>query len=372
MNVFSLLPENIRCLQPYVPGKPVEEVERELGITAVKLASNENPLGPSPLAMEAVRQFLPQVHRYPIGDGFYLRQKLAGRLNVLMEEIIIGSGSTELIELAAHTFLSPGDEVVTAAQSFLMFSLAAQGMNSRILYAPLTNETYDLEAILQKVSSRTKLIYLANPNNPTGTFFTAHQMDQFLQRLPDRIVVVLDEAYFEYVQDSQYPHSLDYVRQKRHVLVLRTFSKIYGLAGLRIGYGLAHPDLIQCLNKVRSPFNTTSVAQVAALAALDDVNHVQNSIRKNRSGYEFLTAQLTEMGVRFVPSVTNFILVDTGRDCLSDFQTLMRKGVIVRPMKGNGFPAAFRLTIGTQKENERFIKALKEILQEQCGVTLAG
>jgi histidinol-phosphate aminotransferase len=361
MDFFSLLPDNIRTLKPYVPGKPIEEVERELGITAVKMASNENPLGPSPLAIEAVNRFLRKSHRYPIGDGYYLRQKLANTLDVSMDEIILGSGSTELIELAARTFLTSADEVVIAEQSFVMYTLAAEEMNARIVYAPLKNYTYDLQAILQAVTPRTKIIYLANPNNPTGTMFSSTQLDDLLARLPSSIVVVLDEAYFEYVQDPGYSHSLDYVRERRHVLVLRTFSKVYGLAGMRVGYGLAHPDLIRCLNQVRSPFNTNSIAQVAAQAALDDQTHVRFSIKSNRIGYEFLTGQLAFLGVKFVPSVTNFILVDTGRDCMRDFQLLMQKGVIVRPMKGNGFPTALRLTIGTSDENKKFIEALKEI-----------
>jgi len=361
MDLFSRLPDNIRTLQPYIPGKPIEEVERELGITAIKLASNENSLGPSPLGMEAACRYLKQAHRYPIGDGYYLRRKLAERLGVSMEEIILGSGSTELIELVARTFLTPGDEAVTASQSFVMYTLAVRDMNGRIVYAPLKNYTYDLEAILGAVSPRTKLIYLANPNNPTGTLFTSADLDDMLEKLPSDVIVVLDEAYFEYVQVPGYSHSLDYIREKRPVLVLRTFSKVYGMAGMRIGYGLAHSELIRCLNQVRSPFNTSSIAQIAAQAALDDHLHVRSSVESNRDGYEFLTGQLTLLGVKFVPSVTNFILIDTGRDCMTDFQLLMQKGVIVRPMKGNGFHTAFRLTIGTRDENEKFIKALKEI-----------
>lgn len=362
MGNFSLVPEHIRQIQPYVPGKPVEEVERELGIVAVKMASNENPLGPSPLAMQAVREFLPQAHRYPIGDGYYLRQKLAGKLNVAMDNIILGSGSTDLIELAARTFLSPGEEVVTSDQSFLMYTLAAQGMNCRVIYAPLKNATYDLESILRAVTSRTKIIYLANPNNPTGTMFPATQMDWFLDKLPPGKLVVMDEAYYEYVQENGYSHSLDYLELDKPVLILRTFSKIYGMAGMRIGYGIGRPAIITCLNKVRSPFNTSSLGQAAAVAALDDSEHVQKSRQANQDGYVYLAKELTRLGIHFVPSVTNFILVDTQRDCLQDFQLLMQRGVIIRPMKGNGFPTAFRITIGKQEENEMFVQALQAIL----------
>lgn len=363
MSIFELLPPNIRKIRPYVPGKPVEAVERELGITAVKLASNENPLGPSPVAMEAMRHYLNQTHRYPLGGGYYLREKLAQRLQVSMDEIILGSGSTDIIELVARTFLTSADDVITSKHSFVMYTLAVQEMNSLMIYVPLKSFTYDLDAILDSLTPRTKVIYLANPNNPTGTMFTASQMDFFLERLPSRIIVVLDEAYYEYVQNSSYSHSLDYVKQKKNVIVLRTFSKIHGLAGLRIGYGIAPPDFIGCLNKVRSPFNTTSLAQVAALAALDDHDHVRNSIDSNTKGYCYLSEQLTRLGVRFVPSVTNFVLVDTGRDCLKGYQLLLERGVIVRPLKSNGYSTALRVTIGTQQENEKFTAALEEILR---------
>jgi histidinol-phosphate aminotransferase len=362
MSIYELLPPNIRRIHPYIPGKPVEEVERELGISAVKMASNENPLGPSPVALEAIRQHLAQTHRYPIGDGFYLRRKLAERLGVSMDEIILGSGSTDIIELVARTFLTSADDVITARQSFVMYTLAVQEMNSLMIYVPLKQDTYDLEAILDSLTPRTKVIFLANPNNPTGTMVGAAQIDHFLERLPRHIIVVLDEAYYEYVQDSEYSHSLEHVRQKKHVIVLRTFSKIYGLAGLRMGYGIAHPDFITCLNKVRSPFNTTSIAQVAALAALDDEEHVQRSVESNKAGYAQLTRELDRLGIRFVPSVTNFVLVDIRQDCLEIYKRLLKHGVIVRPLKSNGFSSALRVTIGTQEENDKFISALEDAL----------
>jgi len=362
MSIFDLLPPNIRRIHPYVPGKPVEEVERQLGLSAIKMASNENPLGPSPLALEAIRQHLAQAHRYPIGDGFYLRRKLAERLGVSMEEIILGSGSTDIIELVARTFLTSADDVITSRHSFVMYTLAVQEMNSLMIYVPLKHDTYDLDAILDALTPRTKVIFLANPNNPTGTMVKAAQIDQFLDRLPRHIILVLDEAYYEYVQDFDYSHSLEYVRQKKHVIVLRTFSKIYGLAGLRMGYGIAHPDFITCLNKVRSPFNTTSVAQAAAFAALDDAEHVRRSIESNCAGYAQLTDGFDRLGIRFVPSVTNFVLVDIRRDSVEAYQNLLKHGVIVRPLKSSGFSTALRVTIGTQKENETLIRALQEAM----------
>jgi histidinol-phosphate aminotransferase len=362
LSIYELVPSNIKNIHPYLPGKPAEELERELGISLVRMAANENPLGPAPQSVEAIRLHSKQVHRYPIGDGFYLRHKLAKRLSLLMEELILGSGSSDIIELVARTFLTPTDDVITSRHSFVMYSLAAQQMNSRMIYAPMKNGSYDLEAILESLTPRTKVIFLANPNNPTGTMFTAEEMDRFLSRLPSHIIVVLDEAYYEYVQDPRYSHSLEYVKQKKNVIILRTFSKIYGLAGLRIGYGIAHPDFISCLNQVRSPFNTSRVAQAAALAALDDDEHVRKSIECTAQGYQYLSYELTRLGLRFVPSVTNFILVDTQRDCLKDYQQLMQRGVIVCPLRSDGFPTAFRVSIGTQAENERFIEALEQVL----------
>ena len=362
MSIYELLPPNIKRIRPYVPGKPVEELERERGISAIKMASNENPLGPSPVALEGIRQHLAETHRYPIGDGFYLRRKLAERLGVSMEEIILGSGSTDIIELVARTFLTSADDVITSRHSFIMYTLAVQEMNSLMIYVPLKGDTYDLDAILDSLTPRTKVVFLANPNNPTGTMVKAVEIDRFLERLPSQIIVVLDEAYYEYVEDPEYSHSLDYVRQKKHVIVLRTFSKIYGLAGLRIGYGIAHADFITCLNKVRSPFNTTRVAQAAALAALTDEEHVRRSIDSNKQGYEYLTDELNRLGVRFVPSVTNFVLVDVHRNCLEVYQGLLERGVIIRHLKSNGFATALRVTVGSEQDNVRFISALEEVL----------
>ncbi|PYV44369.1 MAG: histidinol-phosphate transaminase [Acidobacteria bacterium] len=362
MSIYELLPSNIKNIRSYLPGKPAEELERELEISLVRMAANENPLGPAPRSAEAIRLHSERVHRYPIGDGFYLRQKLAQRLGLSMEEIILGNGSSDIIELVARTFLTPTDETVTSRNSFVMYRLAAQQMNSRMIYVPMKNDRYDLEAILSSLTPRTKVIFLANPNNPTGTMFTAEEMDGFLSHLAPQIIVVLDEAYYEYVQDPHYSHSLEYVKQRRHVIVLRTFSKIYGLAGLRIGYGIAHADFISCLNQVRSPFNTSRVAQVAALAALDDTDHVRKSIECNTQGYQYLTHELSRLGMKFVPSVTNFILVDTQRDCLEEYQRLIQRGVMIWPLKSNGFPTAFRVTIGTQAENEKFIEALERVL----------
>src|SRR6266700_2855225 len=348
-------------IRPYPPGKPIEEVERELGRAAVKLASNENPLGPSPKALEAIRKSLAGIHRYPDGAGYYLRQRLAERHELDMDQIILGAGSTDLIELAAKTFLAAGDEGITSESAFYIYRLAVEEMGAGLVLTPLRDMTFDLGAIALAVTQRTKVIYLGNPNNPTGTMFSAEDLDRLLDALPPRVLVVLDEAYYDYVQHPDYSRSLDYVRAGRNVLVLRTFSKVHGLAGLRIGYGCGHPELIEALNRIRSPFNANSVAQAAALAALDDREHVARSIESNLREMKFVTEELALLGARYTPSVGNFVLIDTGRDCEEDFVRLLDQGVIVRPMKLYGFPTSVRVTIGTHPDNEQFLEALRRV-----------
>jgi histidinol-phosphate aminotransferase len=349
-------------IRPYPPGKPVEEVERELGHPAIKLASNENPLGPSPKAVAAIRNSLDRINFYPDGHGYYLRKKLAKIHALEMNQIILGAGSTDLIELTAKAFLVAGDEGISSQSSFYIYELAIDEMGAGLVQTPLRNMGYDLAAVARAVTQRTKVIYIGNPNNPTGTMFTAQEFERFLDSIPARVLVVLDEAYYEYVQHPNYSHSVDYVRAGRNVLVLRTFSKVHGLAGLRIGYGMGHPELIEALNRVRSPFNANFVAQVAALGALDDQEHVARSVESNRRGMKFITEELTLLGVRYTPSVGNFLLVDTGRDCEEDFARLLHEGVIVRPMKLYAFPTSLRVTVGTQEENEKFLEALRRVM----------
>jgi len=340
----------------------VEEVERELGHSAVKLASNENPLGPSPRALEAIRASLDQVHLYPDGHGYYLRRKLAEIHGLEMDEIIVGAGSTDLIELVGKTFLTAGDEGITSESAFYIYRLAIEEMGAGLVLTPIRDMTFDLAAIARAVTQRTKVIYLGNPNNPTGTMFTADELDRLLDALPPRVLVVLDEAYHDYVQHPDYSHSLDYVRAGRNVLVLRTFSKVHGLAGLRIGYGMGHRELIEGLDRIRSPFNANSVAQAAALAALDDREHVARSVESNLREMKFVTEELTLLGVRYTPAVANFLLLDTGRDCEEDFVRLLHEGVIVRPMKLYGFPTSVRVTVGTHPDNEQFLDALRRVM----------
>lgn len=360
-NIDELVHPWSKRIRPYPPGKPVEEVERELGFTAVKLASNENPLGPSPKAVEAIRKGADRVNMYPDGQGYYLRKRLAEIHKLGLEQIILGAGSTDLIELVAKTFLSAGDEAITSESAFYIYRLAIEEMGAGLVLIPLREMTFDLTGIARAVTQRTKVIYLGNPNNPTGTMFTALELDRFLDSLPPGILVVLDEAYFDYVQRPDYSHSLDYVRGGRNVLVLRTFSKVHGLAGLRLGYGMGHAELIGALERIRSPFNANCLAQAAGLAALDDRGHVARSVDSNTHEMKFLTEELTVAGVRYTPSVGNFLLIETGRDCEEDFVRLLHEGIIVRPMKLYGFPTSLRVTVGAHEDNERFLEGLQRI-----------
>jgi histidinol-phosphate aminotransferase len=361
-----------RHLRPYPPGKPIEEVERELGHAAIKLASNENPVGPSPLAIEAIRRCLERASFYPDGSGYYLREKLAELHEIEMNQVILGAGSTELIELTAKTCLAPGDQVVISESSFYLYETATLSMGGSLVKVPMRDDlTCDLEAISRAVTPRTKIVYLANPNNPTGTFFTADRFGRFLSAVPLRVLVVLDEAYCDYVDAPDYSRSLSEVKGGKNLLVLRTFSKVHGLAGLRIGYGIGYEELIEVLNRVRSPFNPSSVAQAGALAALDDDEHLARSTESNRREMKFLMRELTAMGVGYTPSAANFLLIDTGRDCDDDFMRLLHEGVIVRPMKLYGFPTRLRVTVGTHEDNLMFLEALARVgsSAEQTPVT---
>ncbi|HKS81431.1 MAG TPA: histidinol-phosphate transaminase [Candidatus Acidoferrales bacterium] len=355
------IPQYIEEIDPYIPGKPIEEVERELGLTAVKLASNENPLGPSPLAVEAARRALAESHRYPDGGSYYLREALAARLDVPREKIIVGSGSTDIIHLAASVLLGAGESAVTSQGSFPLYYIAIEKMGANLIAVPQKNYAFDLDGIARAVQKDTKIIYIANPNNPTGSIFDADAFDTFLQKIPEEILVVLDEAYYEYVEMKNYSRSLDLVRANKNVLVLRTFSKVYGLAGLRVGYGIGPVELIGAMDKIRLPFPVSGVAQAAALAALDDTEHVKRSLEANRAGLRQLENGLREIGVKFAPSVTNFVLVEVGGDADALAGELLKLGVIVRPMAWMGFPHAIRVTVGTREENEKFLNALQQL-----------
>ncbi len=360
-SIRDLVPDFIREISPYVPGKPIEEVERELKTHAIKLASNENPLGPSPLALAAAQKALAGSNRYPDGGGHFLREALSKKHNIPAENIILGGGSTELIDLSARMVLRMGDCGVTSYGSFPLYHIAVRATGARYLEIPMRDYRFDLDAIASNLPPETRLIFIANPNNPTGTMFTADEFDAFLARVPERVLVVLDEAYCDYVDNANYSRSVDIVRRGRNLVVLRTFSKVYGLAGLRIGYGIGQADFLTEMNKIRGPFNTSGVAQAAALAALDDTAHVRRSIDTNRAGMAQLSSGLKGLGIRFIPSSANFLLAELGYDTESLCEELLKRGVIVRPMGWMGFPNAIRVTVGTADENDKFLRTLGEI-----------
>ncbi|HQT94715.1 MAG TPA: histidinol-phosphate transaminase [Thermoanaerobaculaceae bacterium] len=364
------VPEYIRKLAVYVPGKPIEEVERELGVSdIVKLASNENPLGPSPKAVAAVKAALPTLHRYPDGSGYALRKALAARHGVDIEQVILGAGSVEIIEMLARAFMADGDEAVFSQQSFVSYQLAVNQVNGRAVTAPATSgRGHDLPALARAVGDRTKLIFLANPCNPTGTYFARSELDRFLVEVGDRALVVVDQAYHEYVTRPDYPDALEDVKAGGHVIVLRTFSKVYGLAGVRIGYGIASADVMATVNRVRSPFNTSSLAQVAALAALDDYDWVRGSREHNLKELEYLQGELRRRGVPFTPSVTNFVLVEFWANIGELFLAFQKRGVIIRPVGGPGLVNCGRVSVGTRAENARFLAALDELVPGRTGV----
>jgi len=353
----------LKGLIPYSPGKPIDEVEREFGIShSVKLASNENPLGPSPLALQALSAALSGIHRYPDGSGYLLTHALARHWEVPPECVVLGNGSNELLELVGRAFLMPGDEVVYARQAFIVYDMVAQVTGATKVTVPLRDFTHDLDAMRAAITPRTKLVYLANPNNPTGTAVPPRGLEAFLQGVPQDVVVALDEAYYEYLPPDLRPDALRFVRQGRFLLVLRTFSKIYGLAGLRIGYGIGPAPLVALLNRLREPFNTNCLAQVAAAAALQDAEHVQQSAAVNEAGRRYLLEQCGALGLRVVPSVANFLLADVGRPGPAVANALLPHGVIVRPVAGYGLPTHVRITVGTAVENERCVAALRAVL----------
>jgi len=350
---------DIASLSPYVPGKPIEELQRELGLTRViKLASNENPLGSSPKALTALYEGKSALHRYPDGGAFRLREALANHWKVTLDHVILGNGSDEILGLLARTFLAPGDEAVMADQTFVIYKMEVTAAHGKPVVVPLKQWRHDLPAMAAAVTDRTRLLFLCNPNNPTGTMVTAEEVELLLSRVPAHVVLVFDEAYFEYVRSQQFPDSMAYVRQGRNVIVLRTFSKIYGLAGLRIGYGVATAEIISFLNRVRPPFNANSLAQRAALAALGDEEHVARSRTVNEAGARQIVNGLSSLGLTPIPSEANFVYVDVGRDGRAVFEALLREGIIIRHIQG----PMVRVTIGLEEENREFLAALKRVI----------
>jgi histidinol-phosphate aminotransferase len=352
---------DIAALSPYVPGKPIEELQRELGLSRViKLASNENALGPSPKALAVINDGAATLHRYPDGGAFKLRQALANRWKVTDEQIILGNGSDEILGLLARTFLSPGDEAVMADHTFVIYNMEVMAAHGKAVTVPLKDWRHDVAAMARAITARTRLIFLCNPNNPTGTMVSAEEVASLLARVPEHVVVVFDEAYFEYVRSSEFPDSMAYIREGRNAIVLRTFSKIYGLAGLRIGYGVTTGEIANLLNRVRPPFNANSIAQRAALAALDDDEHVGRSRAVNQAGMEQIVNGLRALGLAPISSQANFVYFDVGRDGRYIFDALLHQGVIVRHIDGR----MIRVTIGQAEENRVFLAALAQVLQQ--------
>lgn len=361
---MPLVPSYIKKLKSYKPGKPIEEVQRELGLDdIIKLASNENPLGPSPKALSAIQNSMIESHRYPDASGYELRKKLSNRFNVNINNVVLGSGSEGIMSTIMRTFLLNDDELVSAQNSFIGFRVLANASGNKIHWVPMKNHHYDLESMADKITDYTKIVYIANPDNPMGTYITRTEFDAFYSHVPERVLIILDEAYFEYAESREdYPDSMTY--RYDNVITLRSFSKAYGLGGIRIGYGFAHDELISNLLKVKAPFEPSALAQVAGHAALDDSGFLSKTVETNERGMNYLREQLEIIGVKYIPSVANFITTiwDSESRATELTKELLKKGVIVRQLNSFGWPAYIRISIGLEKENYRFINALKETL----------
>ncbi len=365
--IEELIPEYIRGLPVYVPGKPIEEVERELKIHAVKLASNENPLGPSPKGMEAARAALNDANRYPDGGTLWLREKIAALHEVSPDEIFIGLGSSEIIDLASRVLLRPGTIGLTSKGTYPPFSTAIRANGGAVEHVPMCAFAYDLPEMAHAMTSATRIIYLANPNNPTGTAFGAEEFERFLSHVASDTLVVLDEAYIHYAERTDMPQSVELFRLRRNLLILRTFSKVYGMAGMRIGYGIGAAALVAAMNKLRTPFNVSGVAQAAARGALDDHQHVKRCIEANQVERKRIVEEVAKLGLKPVKSETNFVFVEAGPEAKGISDDLLREGVIVRPLGWMGFPEAIRISVGATEENNKLFGALGRVLAKREG-----
>lgn len=359
----------VQGLRPYEPGKPLSELEREYGVRdAIKLASNENPLGPSPAALEAARNTLGEIARYPDGNGFELKRAIADRFNVDIRGITLGNGSNDILEIIARAFLLPGLESVFSQHAFAVYPIVTQAIGATARVAAAhdgsrgTRYGHDLDAMAACITDRTRVVFIANPNNPTGTWLRKDELEDFLARVPSDVVVVLDEAYVEYVTEPDYPDALPWLQRYPNLIITRTFSKAYGLAGLRVGFALAHPQVTDLLNRVRQPFNVNIIAMAAAAAALGDRAHLEATFKLNQSGMLQWTDVCTEIGLEYIPSVGNFICVDVGRAAAPVYDALLHEGVIVRPIANYGLPNHLRISLGLAQENRRAIAALRKVL----------
>lgn len=375
MSTFEeFISARIRNIGGYAPGKPIKQAEKETGIKCIKMASNENPFGPSPRALEAMQQALGEANFYPDNEVNDLRGRLAELHGVEPANIVVTGGSTSLLDVIARTVLDPGLKAITSERSFIVYPIVTKLAGGQFVEVPMKNDTFDLDAIASAVDDKTRLVYLANPNNPTGTIVSADAIDRFLDKLPPNVLVVLDEAYADFAEDftkrrgaPEYSHGIDYVRQGRPVMILRTFSKAHGLAGVRVGYGIGPAGLIATFTRVRTAFMVSAVAEAAALAALDDQAHLKKSIDNNAAGAEWLTAQLREMGYKPLETWANFIYVDVGEDSVAVAKRMQAAGVIIRPLSVWGAKTAIRVSIGTPEQNAAFVKALKKVMAVEVG-----
>ncbi len=362
------IPENIQSITPYPPGKPLDELEREYGVkNSIKLASNENPWGPSPKAVNAIQKALGYLNRYPDGSGYYLTQGIARHFGVMPEEVVLGSGSNEVIEFLVKAFVGRDEEVITSHPSFLMYQKFVQVRGGKNIVLPLKNMAHDMKRILASITGRTRLIFLDNPNNPTGTYINPVDLYTFLSKVPEHVIVVLDEAYVDFMNMNYQVDIYSLIKNRDGrcpVVSLRTFSKAYGLAGLRVGFGLMAKEIADCLHKVRQPFNVNSLAQVAALAALEDTEFFKQTIAKTINGRNYLMREVEAIGCKSYPSETNFFLIDVRGDANALYAAMLYKGVIVRSMAAYGFPQCIRITVGTDDENARFLRSFYECLNE--------
>lgn len=362
-SLTSLIPPHLSQLTPYQAGKPLEELARELGLTdAIKLASNENPLGPSPLALAAIQEHLTNLHRYPDSHAYYLKEALSRRLGIEPGQLLLGNGSDEILDLLVRVLVSPGDEVVSTAHTFLMYGLLTQAAGGGFLPVPLKDLRVDLAAVARAITPKTKLILLNNPNNPTGTAFYRAEWEAFLAAVPPTVAVVLDEAYIEFADDPEVPDGLAYLAEHRLLVGLRTFSKAYGLAGLRIGYGYGPSQLMELLNRLRLPFNVNRLAQVGARAALGDDEFLRRTQEAVWRGRDHLCRELSRLGLTFAPTQANFILIRVNRPGREVYEAMLREGVIIRAMDAYGFPDCIRINVGLPEENDRFLQAFKKVL----------
>lgn len=371
IDFHSLSVKGVQSLNPYLPGKPIEELERELGVTnTLKLASNENTMGPSPLAIAAMQKAIQEVDLYPDGNGFALKQKISGKFKVDLDQITLGNGSNDVLDMVARTFLCEGREAIFSEYAFAVYPISTQAVGATARVAKALDAEHDenpyghdLKAMKALINDNTSVIFIANPNNPTGTWLKSDELKQFLNDVPKNIIVVVDEAYFEYVEASEYPNTMTWLDEFPNLIVTRTFAKAYGLAGLRVGYAVSHPHVADLLNRVRHPFNVNTVSINAAAAALDDEEHLQKCVEMNTKGIKFWRAACQYRGLDYIPSVGNFITVDFEQDAMPIYEALLREAVIVRPIANYGLPNHLRISISTPEDNQRCLDALDKVLE---------